>query len=48
MKDEYLKVNVDIHNLNEVPSLIYDVLKEWWDTSYLSDLNSEDNIPAII
>ena len=47
-KHEYLKVSVNIHSLDEVSSLMYNTLKEWWETSYLSDLNSDEMIPAVV
>lgn len=47
-KHEYLKVSADIDNLEQVPSLIYDTLKEWWNTSYLYDLNPDEMIPEIV
>ncbi len=41
-------INVDIERLDESNKLIHDTLKEWWPSGYLSDLDPDENIPAII
>lgn len=40
-----LEVKVDINKLDEAPKLIEKSLRDWWDTSYLSDLEIDDYIP---
>lgn len=51
-KDYYKSINMDIHidinHLDEAPDILYDTLQEWWDTSYLGDLDSSEHIPIII
>ena len=44
----YLYIDIDIYKLDESTKLIYDVLKEWWSSSYITDLNPEEHIPAVI
>lgn len=44
----YISLNVDIDRLEESNKLMYEVLKEWWSSSYISDLDPDENIPAII
>ncbi len=41
-------INIDIDKLDESNKLIYDALKEWWSSSYLSDLDPDENIPVVI
>jgi len=43
-----LDMVVDIDNLDYSLKLMYDALKEWWSSSYLADLDPDDNIPAVI
>ena len=45
---EIKEINVDIDRLDDSNKLIYDALKEWWLSSYISDLDPDENIPAII
>lgn len=47
-KHEYLTVNIPIDYLEDAPSLISTTLHNWWNTSYLSDLNPDENIPFVI
>jgi hypothetical protein len=42
------EIKVDIDRLENSNKLMYDVLKEWWLSSYLSDLDPDENIPAVI
>jgi hypothetical protein len=42
------EIKVDIDRLDEANKLMYDTLKEWWSYSYLSDLDPDENIPAVI
>jgi len=44
----YIHIDVDIDKLDESVKLMYDSLKEWWSSSYLADLDPDDNIPAVI
>lgn len=46
-KHEYLTVNIPIDYLEDAPSLLSTTLHEWWNTSYLSDLNPDENIPFV-
>jgi hypothetical protein len=45
---DYISLNVDIDRLDESNKLMYDALKEWWSSSYISDLDPDENIPAVI
>ena len=47
-KHEYLTVNIPINYLEDAPSLLNTLLNEWWNTSYLSDLDPNENIPFVI
>lgn len=47
-KHEYLTINIPIYYLEDAPSLLSTTLHEWWNTSYLSDLNPDENIPFVI
>jgi len=47
-KHEYLTVNISIDYLEDAPSLLSTTLHEWWNTSYLSDLDPNENIPFIV
>lgn len=47
-KHEYLTVNIPIDYLEDAPALISTTLNNWWETSYLSDLNPDENIPFVI
>ena len=47
-KHEYLTVDIPIDYLEDAPSLLSTKLNNWWDTSYLSDLNPDENIPFVI
>ncbi len=47
-KHEYLTVNIHIDYLEDAPSLLSTSLHNWWNTSYLSDLDPNENIPFII
>ncbi len=47
-KHEYLTVNIPIDYLEDAPSLLSIKLNNWWNTSYLSDLNPDENIPFVI
>ncbi len=46
-KHEYLTVNIPIDYLEDAPSILSTTLHEWWNTSYLSDLNPDENIPFV-
>lgn len=48
MKFRYIEVKVDIDKLEEAPDLIEKSLRNWWNSSYLSDLNPNDNIPYVV
>jgi len=43
-----MDIDIDINNLDEASEILYKVLQDWWDTSYLGDLDSSENIPVII
>ena len=43
-----MDIAIDIYKLDEVPPMIYKAIKEWWDYSYISDLDPDEHIPAII
>lgn len=47
-KHEYLTVNIPIDYLEDAPSILSTTLHNWWETSYLSDLNPDENIPFVI
>ncbi len=47
-KHEYLTVNIPIDYLEDAPSILSTTLNNWWNTSYLSDLNPDENIPFVI
>ena len=47
-KHEYLTVNIPIDYLEDAPSLLSTTLHEWWNTSYLSDLDPNENIPFVV
>jgi len=47
-KHEYLTVNIPINYLEDAPSLLSTTLHRWWDDSYLSDLDPNENIPFVI
>ena len=47
-KHEYLTVNIPIDYLEDAPSLLSTTLHAWWEYSYLSDLNPDENIPFIL
>ena len=47
-KHEYLTVNIPINYLEDAPSLLNTSLNEWWNNSYLSDLEPNENIPFIV
>ncbi len=43
-----MDVHIDINHLDEAPEILYKTIQEWWDNSYLGDLDSSENIPVII
>ena len=43
-----MDIAIDIDKLDEAPTSMYNSIREWWDYSYLSDLDPDENIPAII
>jgi len=47
-KHEYLTVNIPVDYLEDAPSLLSTTLHEWWNTSYLSDLDPNENIPFVV
>jgi len=44
----YISIDIDIDKLYESNKLIYDALKQWWPSSYISDLDPDEHIPAVI
>ena len=47
-KHEYLTIDIPINYLEDAPSLLNTKLNNWWNTSYLADLNPDENIPFVI
>ena len=45
--NEIKEINVDIDRLDDSNRSMYNALEEWWSSSYLSDLDPDENIPAI-
>lgn len=45
--NEIKEINVDIDRLDDSNRSMYNALEEWWPSSYLSDLDPDENIPAI-
>jgi hypothetical protein len=43
-----ITIEIDINKLDESNKLINDALKEWWPYSYISDLDPDEHIPAVI
>ncbi len=50
MKQNYIRtdINIPIDYIEDAPSILSTTLHKWWNYSYLSDLNPDENIPFII
>lgn len=50
MKQTYIRtdINIDINYLEDAPSILNTALHNWWNYSYLSDLDPNENIPFIM
>lgn len=42
-----MDIAIDIDKLEDTSSMMYNTIREWWESSYLSDLDPDENIPAI-
>lgn len=50
MKQPYIRtdINIDINYLEDAPSILSVALHNWWNYSYLSDLDPNENIPLVV
>lgn len=50
MKQNYIRtdINIDINYLEDAPSILSVALHNWWNYSYLADLDPNENIPLVV